>query len=455
MSILHPRRILLVILLCVVSGCALVPPVAAPVVPPPTSATGANNTTIVAIAPPAGPVGTIWDFLGVKALCRELGIVIGCGLDLLGSRFPGLAPGLPMSSLSNPANLQSSNPAVAAAAAVKADENAAPQKVAALRFLGSIGCGGCYPEVEKALLAGLDDCTEVVRFEAASALAETSRNQCRFCSSSKCCSPAVRKKLMKIAIETNDSGCFFEPSARVRRMARVALCNCSGEQIDSEPTILPTEGPSPEVPLPPSPDPSIGLETVRPRQSTSPIEIVESAENGLPIDARMESERSTITLMSANASGVRRSKETASEYAGSPGMNPRMAVNQDFSARNSRIVKSQDVIASPPVTGPRIRWEQAEVIIFRFETKQAAFTAMDFIRRKAVGEDLQAPNDPNLKYVTTREFGWTRLQDMKSRELAKQLSNLRVGEFSPVLMIGDSLIVCRVLEREFTSDNRN
>src|SRR6185312_11617642 len=125
------------------------------------------------------------------------------GLNLLGSTFPGLASGLPMSNLTNPAAANSSNPAVAAAAGAKADENAAPQKVAALRYLGTLGCGGCYPDIEKALLAGLDDCTEVVRFEAAAALGETSRNQCRYCTSNRCCSPNVRKKLVKIATEMN------------------------------------------------------------------------------------------------------------------------------------------------------------------------------------------------------------------------------------------------------------
>ena len=67
--------------------------------------------------------------------------------------FPGLEALPPLLSIADPKNLQSSNPAVAAAAGAKADEDQAAQKIKAIRYLATLGCAGCYPDVEDALLA--------------------------------------------------------------------------------------------------------------------------------------------------------------------------------------------------------------------------------------------------------------------------------------------------------------
>lgn len=225
-------------------GCATMP--GAPPIPAPPSSAAAGNSTIVAIAPPAKAPCTIWDFLGVTGLCKAAGAAVGCEINKLGSFFPGLEPGPPLLAITDPANAKSSNPAVAAAAAAKADEDAAPQKIKALRYLATLGCGGCYPDIEAALLAGLDDCTESVRYEAAKALSETSRIQCRYCDSSRCCSKKVREKLHNIAYKLNESGCHIEPSARVRRVARVALMNCGCDDCEF-PDQVPEEGPTLEA----------------------------------------------------------------------------------------------------------------------------------------------------------------------------------------------------------------
>jgi hypothetical protein len=66
--------------------------------------------------------------------------------------------------LADPANLNSDNPAIKAAAEIKTEEDLAPQKIKAIRYLSTIACG-CYPQVRPALLAALDDCTEEVRYE--------------------------------------------------------------------------------------------------------------------------------------------------------------------------------------------------------------------------------------------------------------------------------------------------
>jgi hypothetical protein len=75
----------------------------------------------------------------------------------------------------SPANLESQNPALKAAAKVKSEEDLAPQKIKAIKYLATIGCG-CYPGVREALLAALDDCTESVRYEAAIAFCQAAGN---------------------------------------------------------------------------------------------------------------------------------------------------------------------------------------------------------------------------------------------------------------------------------------
>ena len=260
-------------------GCASIPPAPAPTVPPPTSAT-AGTTTIVAIAPPAAPAGppcNLIDFLGITAICKGLGMeltkIAGClpnlipGINGLGlGEFANLPPVLP---INDPQNLKSSNPAVAAAAAAMRDEDAAPQKIAALNYLASRGCSSCVPGAEEALLSGLDDCTESVRFAAATSLYDAAGRPCRACKAGNCCSPKIRQKLWELGYKHDElrNNCPIEPSPRVRRQCRLALlaCGCDCDCFPSElPTPTPLEGPdaspmetpdaSPDgVPLPPEP----------------------------------------------------------------------------------------------------------------------------------------------------------------------------------------------------------
>ena len=239
----HRWVVMLMAALCL--GCASVPPV--PPVPapaPPPLSTG-PATIVVGQPQPCCPKQTLPEFLGITGLFRAGGALFSRIRARLGMRFPGLEGKPPVLSITDPANMDSPNPAVSAAAEIKAQEDAAEQKIKGLRYLATIGCGGCYPDVEQALLAGLDDCTEAVRYEAASALRSTAGNPCQFCASEKCCSPAVQKKLQDVAHGMKENtGCYKESSARVRRMARLALAGC-GETSVAEPA-TPLEGPSGE-----------------------------------------------------------------------------------------------------------------------------------------------------------------------------------------------------------------
>jgi hypothetical protein len=187
---------------------------------------------------------------GATSLCTQV-------QNCLGSRFPGLEATPALTAIANPANLTSPNPAVAAAASVKAQEDAAPQKIKALHYLATIGCMNCYPDIEKAFLAGLDDCTESVRFEAAQDIRDMAGCPCQHCNVKSCCTPALRKKLKDMACGVNEkTGCWKEPSSRVRRVARLALekCGCTPPEAQPQKPNRPEEGPEKkDLPLPDSP----------------------------------------------------------------------------------------------------------------------------------------------------------------------------------------------------------
>jgi hypothetical protein len=252
------------------AGCATIPP-ATPATPPaatPPVTTG--PATIVMQQSPASSSQqcncTLCGFLGLNQLGAGACQLLTCLQNELGQYFPGLESTPAMTAIANPANATSSNPAVAAAASVKADEDAAPQKIKALHYLATIGCTKCYPDVEKAFLAGLDDCTEAVRFAAADYLRDAAGCPCRSCREKSCCSPAIRKKLQEIGYKMDEkTKCFKEASSRVRRAARLALerCGCPpcDEQGNEKKSGLPEEGPGAKdlpagpgaLPAPPSP----------------------------------------------------------------------------------------------------------------------------------------------------------------------------------------------------------
>ncbi|MGH7200445.1 MAG: hypothetical protein ACREJB_07560, partial [Planctomycetaceae bacterium] len=248
------------------TGCAPLPEPAAPGPAAPSSA-AVGGTTLVAVSPPAAAHPTLFDFLGVTQLCQHLHADIEAKRNHLGTYFPFIEEQPPLLAISDPALLDSPNPAVAVAAEVKAEEDAAAQKVKAINYLATIGCVACYPEVEAALIAALHDCTEAVRFAAVEALRDLAGSPCKRCKAKSCCGLEVRKALLEVAYGKDGLGCSLEPSPRVRRVARLALqaCGCEGlvgegVPLDPEP---PIEGPTPEElgePLIPPPPPEPGLE---------------------------------------------------------------------------------------------------------------------------------------------------------------------------------------------------
>jgi len=203
-------------------------------------------------APPVGPPQpmTLGRFLGINQAAQRL----RNGLVNRRGNFPGLERGLPLLPINDPRNLESTNPAIKKAAEVKLEEDLAPQKIKALKYLASVGCG-CYPGVKEAFMAALDDCTEDVRYQAVRALIEAAEEHCETCNRDCCCDEELTLKLAEIAYERDDKCCFKEPSERVREAAAEALrACCPGRGPVTPPMAPPPPTVTPEVPLPPRPE---------------------------------------------------------------------------------------------------------------------------------------------------------------------------------------------------------
>lgn len=125
--------------------------------------------------------------------------------------------------------------ALAASLSAKESDEEVKLKVRAIRYLAKQNCV-CYPEVIDALLGVLDDCSEIVRYEAVKALRQGCGGQrfCRPCNKfhavaneQKCaCQPRVISRLSDVLLKRDAQGRLKERSARVRELAKLILLDC-------------------------------------------------------------------------------------------------------------------------------------------------------------------------------------------------------------------------------------
>ncbi len=205
------------------------------------------------LAPPIPPRETpvtFWEKLG-------FGRVRDAVVNARGNR-PQWEWKMPLKRIGDPANMLSSNQAIATAAKIKIDQDLAPQKIKAIKYLATVccACKGYKKEVQEALLASLDDCTEEVRYAAAVAICQCAGNICQTCNSPSCCSAEVMNKLNELATKRDETGCFVEPSARVRAAALNALNACRAVHAPTTPV--------PETPVVPKERPLQGKEQPTP-----------------------------------------------------------------------------------------------------------------------------------------------------------------------------------------------
>lgn len=481
--------------LAVLAGCAATPLAPAPTTPPPPAqqSVKVGDTTILAVGPAPAPCckkPTLPECLGLPQLRAGIGDLLrrllsriqqGLGIE---GRFPGLQPQAPLLPITDPANLtENSPPAVKAAAEVKKEEEQAAQKVQALRYLATIGCGGCYPGIEEAFIAALDDCTEAVRYEAVVALRGNSCIHCRYCNQKSCCSARIQKKLEKIAYDTHDDGCFREPSGRVRRLARQVLECCGGY-----------EEPAPRRPEEGPPDDSATARAghrdseVRPAAFEQPIRLppTRSAREQGTETLDRETERAEGNDVIARVNGeaiLRGSFATTTAGPTEPARNPalRPEVDRAIDAALLRQQMQRELGSSVPADAARVqawldrrlvfdtyvapsevaeryertrerfrttagvRWERIRVPCGAFRTDDQARAAADALRQRALG----APGDRlDLRpgQVQSETIGWTSLDDAPA-PVSHALRTLPVGGVSPVLEGRREFLLVRVLER--------
>lgn len=230
------------------------------------------------------------------------GLGIAQALNLMGGQInksgkhPNLEPKPPLTRLAATSNLESSNAVIKKAAEIKHAEDLAPQKIKAVRYLASLGCGHCYDDqgavtVGEALVAGLNDCTEKVRHATVKALYDRAKHMqgdaaCASCNGS-CCTQEIVDKLWELACGYRDDGCLVEPSERIRMLAAqtVNLCcptrcepyyatpeETSHDQTDDSATVEPASetDDSSDPTSPPNPLPAPLPETL-PAPAPSPV----------------------------------------------------------------------------------------------------------------------------------------------------------------------------------------
>ncbi len=221
----------------------------------------------ILICPPAlkaqeADPSTIWSYLGIPQGVKKAHAHL---FNRLG-KHPKLEAKPAILAIADPANLVpkpelgGGADAIQIAAKVKQAEDAAPQKIKAVRYLAKIGCG-CYDEVgvTDALVKAMGDCTESVRLATIEAISDAAEGgECETCNENSCCNEKIVKKLAERAYEIDETGCFVELSEEVREAAADALCICCPGEGDPE--ILPPgevperERETPELANPPAPD---------------------------------------------------------------------------------------------------------------------------------------------------------------------------------------------------------
>lgn len=503
---------LLVGILILSTGCATTPTAPIPAPPPVPTSAQAGNTTIVAIAPPAKqccPHPSLLDFLGItqigKGIVGLTGRLAGRLRARLGMRFPGLESKPALVEITDPANLgENASPAQQSAAKAKAEEDAAPQKAKALRYLATLGCGGCYPDVEEALLAALKDCTEVVRFEAVSAIRDTTFCPCVYCNEPGCCSPAVQKALRRAAYEMNDNGCYVEPSARVRRVARIALVQCScvplpiGDESEAGEAELPSEGPSGPPPADVTDDPSSGdgvqLASYQGEKSAvadlAPDRLLATV-NGQPIFMHHVAEHVTDRFLATpleERTAVRRQQIINQEVeraiddlllhqlrsAGSafdmdsyrtgtaklPDMSTfpqarsenrewlaaQLGVNRNLDPAEVQAYYQQH--ADDGVQPASVRWEEVTIRFGEGLTRNEGYQIAVYLRSRMLGLMVDPPAHFQAELVSSKTHTWRTLEQIRSPLIGTTVFALPPGQISPVLEEAGAWHLVRVLERQ-------
>ncbi|QDU25279.1 hypothetical protein ETAA8_03430 [Anatilimnocola aggregata] len=314
---------------------------------------------------PVQPRATLWSFLGIPQTYTS---VRDNWSNRNGNR-PNAERKPNLKRLADPKNLESENPAIKRAAEIKKEEDLAKQKIKAVKYLTKIGCG-CYNRdgsITDALLKALDDCTEDVRYETVKAITEAANGEaCVNCKNKSCCSEELSNKLYEMAYERDDSGCYLEPSERVRLAAAEALRACcpgggggpdyiveeggtgaetidggGGERPDMAP---PGGGERPELPpAPPQPVPGIGPTPLPPPVPTPAVDPAPTSFEDQTGEAPAPAQKS-----SRRTANLYNGRPTIAQASGTTSGTPASAVAFASEAQpSSRLTQNVAPVATP------------------------------------------------------------------------------------------------------------
>lgn len=441
---------------------------------------------------------------GVGEVFRRVGSRLLNGLDLTG-RFPGLQPQPPVVPLSDPANLEpTAPPAVQAAAEIKAEEDAAPQKIMAIRYLATLGCGGCYEKVENALLEAMSDCTEEVRFEAVKALRCRPDCGCKFCTSPSCCSEPVRKRLEELTT------CEKEPSERINRMARLALACCNTKPLKSED--VPREGPTPApaqeataasiLNSAPADDPLVALSADIPLLANPNSAVPGAATPGAVATASYVPNTDRVIALVNDQQILESQLKTFAEVSLKTGKAPAnidrqllfkvelqrmidlMLVQQFMQLEQSQLMQVSTATAAAASLTPaqtqnwlerklavdpnvaplellayyqvhqqeylqpaRVRWESLTVLSSQCKTRELASEVAAFAKSRAEGLQVAPPSSFMPAMIQSQVMPWQPVNQL-SKQLEEVISTLHPGQVSQPFQQGGDLCIVRLLARE-------
>ena len=151
-------------------------------------------------------VVTVWHKLGIPQGVARTKLFKDSLINRKGLK-PGKERKPKLLRIADPANLEEGKPEMLKVAAkMKIDQDLAPQKIKALKYIGSVGCS-CYNKqtagvVEAALMEGMKDCTVDVRIAAVQVVLDNAGSACGCQGQCEtCCSRGVVKLLEELAFK--------------------------------------------------------------------------------------------------------------------------------------------------------------------------------------------------------------------------------------------------------------
>jgi hypothetical protein len=276
---------------------------------------------------------------------------------LSGGVIPSLCPlGAPTA-----AELNSKNPAIAAAAKIQKEEAEAKARRAAVRYLGTVPCH-YFPEAEKALKSALrEDRNECVRWEAAMALG------------SGCCCTKVTIQALADAISSNPKDSNpVELSERVKAAAELSLqhcLECYREIVPAKTGPERTKPPEGGTPPPPMADANVKQTAFEEQLQNKPsAEVIENARRVLAEATKAPATTSTLPTGSRSISQIFANASSAAHRS------------QPMLAEDHPIPEPPRIVAAPPKPPePEPPADLYHILLARRKARQEAKAKMEMV----------------------------------------------------------------------------